>query len=301
MDMPPELRNQIYHALFDGLRQGRLPKIQKYTLATGVRPLLNIFAVSRTIYKETHGLFFAEYFPRKRYALEGLKAVQAFRELPSGWQHFTGHALQLRSQDPDVGLEYAMTLAQVLEGGRSASQMGSMCAGHRVQTAHWIHQQPAAPISASYFKSWYQACKSLEYGAQASPNLEIQRLPDNWNKLHISRTTQHHITPYSNSPQCMHHIAMDVIIDNVGNTTWFIKGPLSRLDWSCLPKDLRVFQDKPSRGTIPNLLGHAQTFRIAKGLELKRGTVPEASAAELYASFDLQHECPGFEGCGLQA
>jgi hypothetical protein len=97
----------------------------------------------------------------------------------------------------------------------------------------------------------------------------------------------------------MHHIAMDVIIDSVGNTMWFIKGPLSLLDWSCVPKDLRVFLDKPSRGAIPKLLANSKAFHIAKRIELEPGTVPEASVLELFASFQLRNECPGIEGCGL--
>jgi hypothetical protein len=36
----------------------------------------------------------------------------------------------------------------------------------------------------------------------------------------------------------MHRIGMYVVIEFSGSTTWNIKGPLSLLDWSCVPAGL---------------------------------------------------------------
>jgi hypothetical protein len=274
MDMPPELRNKIYHALFDGLRHGDLPKAtkkikanQKYILATSVRPLLDIFAVSRTIYKETHGLFFADYFPRVHYALEGVRAVQAFLELPSTWPHRTSHQLQLSSQDADVGLAYAATLAQVL--ATSVSAMGSLSLEDREQWVQSTSQQPASIVFAPFFKSWDRACEHLELAAQDNPpRLLDECLLGGFNEIRIRRDTKYNVASILESAPCMHRIGMYVVIEFSGSTTWNIKGPLSLLDWSCVPKDLQVFLDKPSRKATPNDAAMAKALRIARMLEL---------------------------------
>lgn len=306
MDIPPKLRNKIHRAHFEELEHRDLPRANqtpngdsRFILATGVRPLLNIFAVSRTIYKETHGLFFADYFPSARYALEGFRAVQSFRKLPSTWQHRTNHALHLRSQDPDVGLAYAVTLAQVLEGRRSASEIGSLSVGNRLQMAQVIHQQPAAPISVHLFGTWDEAWNRLRARAQASPDPSIRCLPDSWNEVRIRRMTQHNIMSNSESMQCMHPIVMDVVIDRVGNTTWFIKGSLSLLDWTCVPKDLQVFLDKPGRDPMPNEAANERPFRIARRLELEVGSVPPLIMLSQLESFSPQNWCQGTGSCGL--
>jgi hypothetical protein len=118
--LPPERRNRIYRAHFDGIRDPDLPRNKhNYVLATAVRPFLDVFEASRQVYDEMHGLFFAEYFPRSRYSLEDLKAMQAFADLPSNWKRRT-HALEVRSQDADVGLQYLNTINAVLEFVRNS-------------------------------------------------------------------------------------------------------------------------------------------------------------------------------------
>jgi hypothetical protein len=110
-----ELRNKIYRAHFDELFDANHPwNKYGYILATAVRSFLNVFEVSQEVYAETHGMFFAEYFPHSHYALEGLRATQAFVKLPSKWRK-DYHALHLRSWDADVGLEYLGTVDAVLE------------------------------------------------------------------------------------------------------------------------------------------------------------------------------------------
>jgi hypothetical protein len=82
-----ELRNMIYRAHFDELFDADLPRNKDgFIFATAVRSFLNVFEVSRDVYAETHGMFFAEYFTHSHYALEGLRATQAFIKLPSKWR-----------------------------------------------------------------------------------------------------------------------------------------------------------------------------------------------------------------------
>jgi hypothetical protein len=57
---------------------------------------------------------------------------------------------------------------------------------------------------------------------------------------------------------------MTTIVDNVGNTEWKFHGRLSKLDWSYVPKDVRVFVDKPVGDAITNEAEKA--VRIIKGL-----------------------------------
>lgn len=79
-----ELRNKIYRAYFDELRDAGIFKDPSTCIfATAVRPFLYLFEVSQAVYTETHALFFAEYFPQSHYNLSGLKAMQAFAQLPS--------------------------------------------------------------------------------------------------------------------------------------------------------------------------------------------------------------------------
>lgn len=114
-----ELRNKIYRAHFDELRDADFPRNQSgYIFATAVRSFLNVFEVSQQVYAETHGMFFAEYFPRSHYVLEGLRAMQTFVKLPGEWRN-DKHALRLRSRDPDVGLEYLSIVEAVLRGTTS--------------------------------------------------------------------------------------------------------------------------------------------------------------------------------------
>jgi hypothetical protein len=64
------------------------------------------------------------------------------------------------------------------------------------------------------------------------------------------------------SGYCVH---MTVVVDNVGDTTWQLHGRLSKLDWSCVQEDLRVFVDKPIGDAITDEA--AKAVRIIKGLE----------------------------------
>lgn len=88
-----ELRNKIYRAYFDELRDaGIFRHSGTHAPATAVRSFLNLFEVSKVVYAETHALFFAEYFPQTHYNLSGLRAIQAFFKLPSEWRN-AYHAL----------------------------------------------------------------------------------------------------------------------------------------------------------------------------------------------------------------
>jgi hypothetical protein len=68
------------------------------------------------------------------------------------------------------------------------------------------------------------------------------------------------------NPKSVYFVRLTVVVDNVGDSTWHLQGKLSKLDWSCVPEDLRVFVDKPSGG---DAIVHeaAKAVRIVKGLE----------------------------------
>jgi hypothetical protein len=258
-----ELRNRIYRAHFDGLYGINLPKNEhNYVCATAVRPFLNLFEVSKEIYNETHGLFFAEYFPRNRYTLEGLRAIQAFANLPSDWKRHS-HALEVRSEDADVGLQYLHTINAVLEGTSGLGHPEQLVI---VSFQHSV--KPLLPCDIAFTRSWDKDWRSLARFCRRTPfmisfpegrDARGRHVPLAFMKATIRRTLS--------NLDVLYRIRLKVIVDSVGDTKWQLRGRLMMLDWSHVPEDLRVFVDKPSGvGTTDEA---AKAIAIIKGLEIK--------------------------------
>jgi hypothetical protein len=218
---------------------------------------LNVFEVSQEVHAETHGMFFAEYFPHSHYALEGLRATQAFLKLASEWRNDM-HALHLRSWDPDVGLEYLSTVGAVLAGTTGLVTMW------QYTSAYFQHEEiPLQRVKAAFRGSWDQDWQEL-----------ASRLPIHFPKERGAR--KRHL-PFAFIEASISRVASDrrsglkvimrTVVDNVGNTEWALRGKLSKLDWSCVPEDLRVFVDKPIGDAITDEA--AKAVRIIKELGIK--------------------------------
>jgi hypothetical protein len=67
------------------------------------------------------------------------------------------------------------------------------------------------------------------------------------------------------NPKSGYFVRLTVVVDNVGDTKWQLRGKLSKLDWSWVPEDLRVFVDKAIGDAITDEA--AKAVRIIKGLE----------------------------------
>jgi hypothetical protein len=202
-------------------------------------------------------MFFAEYFPHSHYALEGLRATQAFLKLASEWRNDM-HALHLRSWDPDVGLEYLSTVGAVLAGTTGLVTMW------QYTSAYFQHEEiPLQRVKAAFRGSWDQDWQEL-----------ASRLPIHFPKERGAR--KRHL-PFAFIEASISRVASDrrsglkvimrTVVDNVGNTEWALRGKLSKLDWSCVPEDLRVFVDKPIGDAITDEA--AKAVRIIKGLGIK--------------------------------
>ena len=252
-----ELRNKIYRAYFDELRDAGISRHpREFVPSTAVRSFLNLFEVSQQVHAETHALFFAEYFRESYYTLGGLRAMQAFVNLPSEWRN-TDHALNFRSRDPDVGLEYVRTIAAVL-GGTTGLETSSRYTTVSLQDAE-IPLQPFN-ITFRYFwdQEWEQLALSLPIHFPKDRGARMRHLPFAFMEANVCRS----ITDARLWNRAF--ISMTTVVDNVGNTEWKFHGRLSKLDWSYVPKDVRVFVDKPVGDAITNEAEKA--VRIIKGL-----------------------------------
>jgi hypothetical protein len=259
-----ELRNKIYRAHFDNLYDDDdLPKIGNNTYATAVRSFLKIFEASKIIHKETHGLFFAEYFPRIGYALQGLRAIQAFVKLPSDWKS-SYHMLEVGSKDADVGLEYLSTLNAVFEGTLtlesqtpSVSHIFVAFQGQELPYTDGIPCPFYATFDGIWDEEWRKLALSRPIYMPEERDARLRRLPNAFIEA------DHHRTMYSNSGE-YYYVYLGAIVDNVGSTKWLLAGNLSNLDWSYVPEDLSVFVDKPRGDAITDATEKA--VRIIKGL-----------------------------------
>jgi hypothetical protein len=249
-----ELRNKIYRAYFDELHDaGIFGHPRDSVPATAVRSFLNLFEVSQAVYAETHALFFTEYFPQTRYNLSGLRAMQAFVNLPSEWRN-AFHMLKLRSRDPDVGLKYLSTIEAVL-GGTAGFETQSW----RTVVSFQDPEVPLEPVEIDFRTSWDQDWEQLALS-----------VPIHFPKDRGAR--MRHL-PYAFMEATVHRrifnsgdlVVIATVVDNVGNTEWKFRGNLSKLDWSHVPKDVRVFVDKPVGDAITDEAEKA--VRIIKGLQ----------------------------------
>jgi len=251
-----ELRNKIYRAYFDDLPDTVPPGNTHHCVpATTVRPFLNMFEVSQEVYAETHGLFFAEYFPLTRYHLEGPRAMQAFVKLPSEWRN-DSHRLNFRSRDPDVGLEYLSTMEAVLGGTTGLETL-----------SRYTKVSFEAPLGRDvmFLKPWDQEWEEMALSIPIYFPKERGDCKRHLPYAFIQATVGRAI--FDDDPRSGNRFmfSMNTDVDNLGNTDWHFDGELSALDWSCVPEGVRLLVDKPVGDAITDEA--AKAVRIIKGLE----------------------------------
>jgi hypothetical protein len=251
-----ELRNKIYRAYFDELRDAGVFKDPSTCIfATAVRPFLNLFEVSQAVFTETHALFFAEYFPQSHYNLSGLRAMQAFAELPSKWRN-TYHALRFRSRDPDVGLEYLSTIEAVL-GGTTGLETQSRYTDVSFQDAEIPLKLTVIDFRTSWDQDWERLALKSPIHLPQDRGARMRHLP----YAFMEATVYRDLVDVSSGDV----VLMVTVVDNVGNTEWKCCGELPSLDWSYVPEDVRLLADKPVGDAIMDEA--AKALRIIKGLE----------------------------------
>lgn len=112
-DLPGEVRNMIYHIFFESLlastatvgdssiRPINHDKID-YIPAHVFKPIIGLFLASHQISKESRGLYYATYFPRRHYLLRSRESIYSFSRLPSHWAQ-TLHRIHLTAQGVPQG------------------------------------------------------------------------------------------------------------------------------------------------------------------------------------------------------
>jgi hypothetical protein len=110
MDLPGEIRNEIYHLFFESLlarstpvvRTGSLPINHtgiQYASTSTLEPIIALFLASQQISTEARTLFYAMYFPRRHYLLQSREPIYSFSRTPSRWAqnlhqvHLTAHGI----------------------------------------------------------------------------------------------------------------------------------------------------------------------------------------------------------------
>lgn len=109
LTLPPEVRNRVYRHHFTQAIAAIVPPTtpnktnQTYTDATALQETIGIFLVSRQIYNETHGLFFADFCVGARFRLLTRNSIYSFTRLPTPWTQGL-HQITLKTSDLDRSL-----------------------------------------------------------------------------------------------------------------------------------------------------------------------------------------------------
>jgi hypothetical protein len=100
-----ELRNQIYHIIFESVLTPTAARVNyterpinhdsiRYASAHSFSTIISLFLVSRQISVEARSLYYADYFPRRHYLLSSRQSIYSFSRVPSPWAQ-TLHRVQL--------------------------------------------------------------------------------------------------------------------------------------------------------------------------------------------------------------
>lgn len=110
IDLPGELRNEIYRHFFEDIlarttptaTTGPLPINRddiQYSPANAFEEIVSLFLTSRQISTEARSLFNGLYFPRRHYLLHSRESIYSFSRMPNHWAqnihkiHLTAHGI----------------------------------------------------------------------------------------------------------------------------------------------------------------------------------------------------------------
>ena len=116
MDLPGEIRNEIYHHFFELVLAPTTPTATtgpfpterddiQYVPATTFEAITSLFLSSSQISTEARTLFNCLYFQRRHYLLSSRESLYSFSRMPGRWAqnihkiHLTAHGVSPRPQD----------------------------------------------------------------------------------------------------------------------------------------------------------------------------------------------------------